>query len=161
MGPYFGASLGSADLSIEVDEEFTYKTDKFTWGLNAGWQITQHFAVEAGYLKPGSIRESAGDDSVTGSFHAWTATLLGSYPMSERWSLYARLGGISATEKYSAVLDGLSYSTSDDTTELLYGVGAGVVVEGARIRFDYSRADFKYGEAGVFSLGVNWFFQPR
>lgn len=156
-GPYIGGLIGSADTSIEVDGDYTYKTDLFTWGAVAGWQINQHFAVEAGYLKPNAIRETFGEDTVTGKLSAWTATALVSMPLSERWSIHARIGGIVATEKYSAVIDGLSYSYSDDTSEILYGAGIGVIVEGARIRLDYQRADFDYGKVGVISLGVNWF----
>jgi hypothetical protein len=156
-GPYFGALLGSADTSIEVDEDYTYNTDLFTWGAMAGWQINQHFAVEAGYLKPNTIRESFGEDTVTGKLTAWTASVLLSMPVSDRWSVYARFGGIVGKEKYSAVIDGLSYAYSDDNAEILYGVGVGVILEGAKVRLDYQRAEFDAGKVGVLSLGINWF----
>lgn len=157
IGPYIGALVGSADTSIEVDEDYTYKTDLFTWGAMAGWQITPHFAVEAGYLKPNAIKESVGEDSLTGKFHAWTATVVLSWPMSERWSVHARAGGIVATEKYSATIDGLNYSYSDDTSEITYGAGISTMWDGARLRLEYQRAEFDYGKVGVISLGINWF----
>lgn len=156
-GPYLGAALGSADISIDVDEDATYKTDKFTWGVNLGWQITPYFGVEASYLKPSTIKEVIGSDSVSGKLSGITASLIGTLPLNERWSVHARLGGIVAKEKYSATISGLSYSYSDDTAELLYGVGAGVIVEGAKLRLDYQRAEFDYGKVGLLSLGINWF----
>jgi hypothetical protein len=157
IGPYIGVLGGSTDLSLEVDEDYTYKTDLFTWGAMAGWQITPHFAVEAGYLKPKSVRETVGEDSVSGRFHAWTATAVLSWPLSERWSVHARAGGIVATEKYSAVIDGLNYSYSDDTSEITYGAGISAMVDGARLRLEYQRADFDYGKVGIISLAINWF----
>lgn len=157
IGPYLGASLGSTDIRLDLGEGDSYSTDKFTWGVNAGWQINQYFGVEAGYMKPRAIKESFGEDSVTGKFSAWSATILATYPLSERWSIHARLGGIVATEKYSGVFDGLGFSYSDDTSEVLYGIGVGVIVEGAKLRLDYQRAKFDYGKAQILSLGINWY----
>lgn len=156
-GPYVGAFGGSTDLSLDIDESSTYKTDLFTWGLVAGWQINPYFAVEAGYFKPNSINESIGADEFSGSFHAWSATALVTYPLSERWSVHARAGGLVATEKYSAFIDGVNYAYSDDTSEFTYGVGVGVIVEGAKIRLDYQRTEFNFGKASVLSIGVNWY----
>src|SRR5690606_8038496 len=76
-GPYLGVALGSADISIDVDDEYTYKTDRFTWGAHLGWQITPHFGVEAGYLKPSTIKEDIGPDSVSGKLSGITASLIG------------------------------------------------------------------------------------
>jgi hypothetical protein len=160
-GPYIGVLLGSSDLSIEVDEDYTYKTDKFTWGAMAGWQITPMFAVEAGYLKPNAILESVGDDTVTGRLSAWTATAVLSWPVSERFAIHARAGGIVATEKYSAFVDGLNYSYSDDTADIIYGAGISTMWDGARVRLEYQRAEFDYGKVGLISLGINWFLRPE
>lgn len=157
VGPYIGASLGSTEITLDLGDGESYSTDKFTWAIDAGWQINPYFAVEAGYVKPRALRESAGADFVTGKFSAWTATVLATYPLNERWSVHARLGGIVATEKYSGEIDGLGFSYSDDTSELLYGVGVSVIVEGAKLRLEYQRAKFDYGKAEILSLGINWF----
>lgn len=65
-----------------------------------------------------------------------------------------------ATEEYSATFNQSPIGRfSDRTTEVLYGGGLGVIVEGARVRLDYQRAEFDYGKVGVVSLGIVWFLR--
>jgi hypothetical protein len=164
-GPYIGLLAGSTNISREVTDDYTFKTDKFTWGAVLGWQLHPNLAIEAGYLKPKNITESANDGTnsaqVTAKFSGWTATAVVTWPLSDLWSVHARLGAVRATEKYSATVNGDSGSFSDDTTEILYGAGVGVMVEGARVRLDYQRAKFNYGKVGILSLGINWFLPNR
>lgn len=161
-GPYIGLLGGTSDISREVTEDYTHKDDKFTWGASLGWQFTSNLAAEIAYLKPGnlSLTEIDGEDvySVTGKLHGFSANAILSLPFADRWSVHARVGAVRAREKYRASVNDETVGTfSDTTTEVIYGGGIGVIIEGARFRLEYQRAEFEAGKIGLISLGINWF----
>lgn len=166
MGPYAGVLAGTSAISRDLvvgGEDVSYKQDKFTWGALLGWQFHPNLAVELGHLSPARLSESVefGADTYDARMKAtgWAASALLSYPFAQRWSVHGRLGALRAIEKYSVSLDGTRVgSEKRRSTDLLYGVGVGVMIsEAARLRLDYQRAEFDAGDVGAISVGANWF----
>lgn len=144
-GPYVGASLGAGVSALKkggIDSAVgaqglqvssgTSDTQNTAYGLNLGYRLSPHAAVELGYVNLGkygyqSNLASAANQAVTGEFEAQGATLagVGILPLSHGLSLYGKLGLIQAHTKLSAVgSPGVATSnTSHDSTGTLSGAG--------------------------------------
>lgn len=79
------------------------------WGANLGYRFGPYFALEGGYADLGkSSYTSAATvpavDSLQGNFkaHAWWFAPVGSYPLSDRWSLLGKAGLTRVTANMSA-----------------------------------------------------------
>lgn len=128
-GFYAGAGYTYVDADgVEFD----------TINLIAGYDFTQFLAVE------GEALIGLGDENV-GGVDASLEYALGlygkaQYPLNEQFSLFARVGYVTAEVEASA--GGLSASDSEDG--FAYGVGAEFAFAGPNaVRFDYTRYDFE------------------
>lgn len=163
LGAYGGVLVGSANVKRDIDEDLTYKTDKVSVGAMLGWQVTQNFGLEASYVQPKKIRESAtfeGDAyTLVGKLSGLTASFIVSLPVTDVVSFHARAGAVRAKENWSASINGSGAgSFSDTTTEPIYGGGIGFGMNGARLRIEYQRAKFDAGELGLASVSIAYFF---
>jgi OmpA-OmpF porin, OOP family len=103
-GFYAELALGNADnkSSINVyengeqDESFSISKSSNSYGIRAGYQIGQNFAVELGLQENGSIKYTEVDEFGTYSDKIGTSStnigIKGILPVGETFSLYARLG---------------------------------------------------------------------
>ena len=145
-GWYVGGSIGQSDLDIDKDT---------AWKISAGYQLNRNLSVELGYTNLGEVSESA--FGATASFEATAFEVIGLYkfPVANQLSIYG-LAGIAMVEGEATVsIPGLgSQSTSDDSTELTFGVGAQYDFSrnmGARLQWQRYGAD---EDIDVISVGV-------
>jgi OOP family OmpA-OmpF porin len=113
-------------------------------GANVGYRLNRNFALEGGYIDFGKFDFNAaanapGADTIQGDYkaHAWSFSAVGTAPIDNRWSLYAK-GGVTrtsadlsassatgATAPAGASASGtgalLGVGTSYDFTRSLYG----------------------------------------
>lgn len=106
---YAGVDLGATKLgSWSAQNESSY-------GVFAGYNINQNFAVEAGWRRLYDAKGmgwSRGDQT--------SLSLIGSVPLADKLSIYGRLGASYLDSKYSYLDGGGFHST---TTTAAYGVG--------------------------------------
>ena len=151
-GFYVGALAGSTEFNLQG---FDYSRSEFTWGLFTGWQFNKYFAAELGYYKPGDINESF-DETITAKnkTHTIATTLIGSYPLNDRWSVFARIGAGFLDVNSTVTYEDDSQSNSGSSTNLLYGGGVEFALQRVRLRLEYERVDADFPRISMISLGV-------
>lgn len=145
------------DIGLDVlDGSSETSEDGFTYGIIFGYQILEFLAVEAAYVDlgdfeyKGSALVSDGVSTVdlnaqiTGESSGPTLSVLGILPVfGSGWELYGRagvyFGGNDAELRLAA--DGISESFSDssNSTEFLWGVGAGYTRGDWTVRLDFQQ----------------------
>lgn len=150
-GIYLGASVGQSSLDID---DFDYDADATGYKIIAGWRFLDWLAVEGNFVDFGS-----GDDNVLGNRVETEAdgvslALVGFLPVGPV-DLFARVGAIDWSADLSSPGVGRS---SDDGTDLAYGVGAQFRVWSLSLRAEYERFDISDADADLISVGVTWTF---
>lgn len=164
-GPYFGPLFGQADLTRDLDSFTSVKQDKFTWGINLGWQVHQNMAFEFQYLKPQKLSTqldvSGFTWDITEAFNGMSFSALPSWPISDRVAIFGRVGALRVEDKVRLWIDGeYQGQGSENYTELLLGGGISAYVDRGQVRLEYMRAKFDAGKVGLLALSVNWFLSP-
>lgn len=148
--PYIGANIGQADYDIGGFDDPT------SWTILAGYNINEYFAAEISYTDFGEA-----DDDIT---PIWTidadavaAALVATYPINEKFGVFAKLGAIS----WDATLEEQGYGeiASDDGTDLLYGFGLRYAISPAvDIVGQYLIADVDEDDISNLTIGLNYNF---
>lgn len=154
-----------------------------SFGAFAGYRILPYLAVEAEWMTLGTGKYEARGDVTDGTttdtlrFDAETdskgvsASALGIWPINRSWDVYARLGMIFATTTLTAHARTSSASfndnVSEDTQDMLYGVGASYRYSGTwSVRLDYQHFDGlgdsnTTGESNVDRIAASWVYTFR
>jgi len=158
-GPYLGASAGQSKFDTDCSSFFSCDRKDTGWKIYGGAKVNDIFGWEAGYTDFGKIAASGGETE------AWAANLsaLIGVPIGDRFSIFAKGGGLYGRTDVSA-----SPSTLFDTGHKsgwgwTYGVGASVGLTptlSARVDWDRYKLDFANGRSDVdmLSAGVQFRF---
>ena len=144
------------DIGLDVlDGRSETSEDGFTYGIILGYQILPYLAVEAAYVDLGDFEYKGNalvTDGVTtaelgaqltGESSGATLSALGILPLVSGWEVYGRagvyFGSNDAEVRFTA--DGISESASDssNSTEFLWGVGAGYTRGDWTVRLDFQQ----------------------
>jgi len=146
-----------ADVGLAViDGQSETSEDGFTYGIILGYQILPYLAVEAAYVDLGDAEYKARgvvtDGVTTAEMNAQltaessgpTVSVLGILPVfASGWEVYGRAGVYFASNDVAAsvAIDGISESASDssNSTEFLWGVGAGYTRGDWTVRLDFQQ----------------------
>lgn len=170
------AGLGVVDVTSSLDDSGT------GFGLAGGYQVNENFAAELALVDLGDLSYSA-EGTVTDGVDVFDTTfgleqsvsgavfsVLGIWPVAERFALFARVGLalMSVDAEASVSIDGESAadSASTDRSNMMYGAGADLSL-GSRfgLRLEWNR----YAEVGsedllgdtdidLISLGLRYSF---
>lgn len=105
-----------------------------------GYQLNQNWAIEGGYVNLGKYKLSGA--GVTGSISGKgvQASVVGTLPLSNSFSLFGKVGAIHLSEKGSIVGGGLTESVSEKETKATYGAGVQLRLgESASVRAQYEK----------------------
>jgi OmpA-OmpF porin, OOP family len=140
-GFYLGAKVGQSKLKGACDPTpgitLTSCDDKDTaWGVFAGYQVNRYFGVETGWTDLGEASASAPvlgfPVNVSVSAKGWELVGVGSIPLSEQFSAYAKAGAYRWRVKGNVAVAGIgSASVSESGTDFTYGLG---------LRFDFTKS---------------------
>jgi OmpA-OmpF porin, OOP family len=164
-GWYAGVSMGQSEIKdgctgvapgISCDDKDT------AWKIFGGYQLNRNFSAELGYSNLGEAKASAGGVNASVEATAWDLVGVGSFPVTNQFSVYGKLG------VYRAETEGRSnvgVSADETNSGLTYGFG---------VRYDFTRnlgvrAEWqRYGDVGggsigesdvdIMSIGVIWKF---
>lgn len=146
-----------------------------TWSVLAGYRFLRFAAVELAYHDLGTLHEywpsrtigplrSLEVKSAMESTGA-TLSLLGQLPLTDRWSVHLRAGGLFADQEVSRRIESSYFNESYDSEVFLYGIGTQLDF-GAHwtVRLDFQRYDDVgkgngIGEADVDSLTLGVLFR--
>ncbi|RUO25985.1 hypothetical protein CWE09_04455 [Aliidiomarina minuta] len=132
------ASIAESDITADLfaagfeTTEFSENDRDFGFKLFGGYQFNPNFAVEGGYFDLGSFDYTANtnpDGSLSGAlkFSGWNVDLVGMLPLSDRSSLFARIGVHNGRTKASFESSGaVNVQTSEyRSREVDYKIGVG------------------------------------
>lgn len=142
-GMYVGVNLGQN----KYDDSTMTKTTSNAVGVLGGYTFSKNFAAEAAYISLGSLELSPG---FTVKTTALSLSGVGSFPISDQFSLFAKLG----LAQTKADITSLPSETKSGAT---FGIGGQYNVTSAiGIRLGYDR--YKVGEqnsidANITSIG--------
>ncbi|RUO69298.1 OmpA family protein [Pseudidiomarina salinarum] len=184
-GWYLGAGGGPARATIAKDEiiadlansgfetsVFRFDDREFGYKIFAGYKFNQHFALEGGYFNLGEFNYTAttvpaGTKTGELDFRGWNLDLIGMYPLTERSSLFARIGAHNSKSTVDFVGTGAVnvFTPHYQKTSTHYKVGAGYqyqVNDSVALRFEVERyrMDDAVGNRGDIDLySVNVLFR--
>jgi len=203
LGFYVGFLYGDASKEFEVEpftayasnvyaaldhssdlRTFSTDSDGETYGFLAGYRLTQHIAIEGGYMYIGkqSYRETSsgfffpdGEDpvpeewglSLTSRTTGFALSALGILPISYSWELYARAGVLIGSSTMSlwastpSLPGAVENRENESSTDWLAGAGISMsLAEVYTLRAEFTRvfdagADvFGEADADVVSIGL-------
>ena len=109
---YIGGTVGQSTLKGSCSGVDGCDNTDTAWRILGGYQFNRYFAVELGYHDFGKASGSLGDTKAK----AWEVVGLASYPLTNEFSIYGKLGG------YNGKLEA---PNGDETTnQVTYGAGA-------------------------------------
>lgn len=120
---YAGAKAGWASLRHGLNQ-YQYEGDgsivgkakinSVSYGVFGGYQITDHFAIEAGYefFGRGKVKEFAGGEKRT-TAHGSSLSLKASYPVLDNLDIYARAGAALVRVDYKDDTGGETHKFND------------------------------------------------
>jgi hypothetical protein len=158
-GIYLGASVGQSSVQYDDNiggQNLNFDASATGFKAIAGWRFLDWVAVEANYVDLGS-----GDDNVLGEriesdVNGVSLSAVGFVPIGPV-DLFARVGAVNWNADLAA--PNLGVSSSEDGTDLTYGVGAQFRVWSLSIRGEYEVFDISDADTvDMFSIGVTWTF---
>jgi len=135
---YAGISLGRSSASATSNAVLTKSTDTVA-GILVGYQFNRNWGIEAQYTGLGKFAgtHTAPAATFSGKTDALSLTALGILPVSDRFSIYGKLGIARAKTSASSVPAQLTGATRSAGT---YGLGAQFNVNGSvGIRIGWDR----------------------
>lgn len=153
-GFYVGAGLGRSEARDFCSIGGACDSKDMSWNLFAGYQLNRHFAIEIGYSNLGEASSSGFVGGVSTTVVTETTAFelvgVGSVPMTDNFSIYAKLGMFRYDSDGSAT-GGLAGTSGDKGTEFTFGFGA----EYAFARNFAARLEWqRYLEVGSGILGI-------
>lgn len=123
-----GAFARRYDLSVpSATSSDAAKGTSVSGALRLGYELDEHWAVEAGYVNHGKpdygYRLGTQDGRLTSHGHSWLLAGRGTLPLNERFALVGRLGLANNHSRLTGTGDAASRAVSGSTTALYASVG--------------------------------------
>jgi len=155
-GRYSGIAVGESGIKVD-NSGFNESDVGFKWF--GGIMVTPNFGLELAYIFGGTLDSSSGPVRSVES-NAFTIEGVGSIPLGEKFSLYAK-AGIGFYDAYVATRVGAYYSNSDE--DFIYGVGGSLALNKKfELRLEWQDLGFSTsaykGDYSMLSLGFAYRF---
>ena len=149
-GFYVGGSFGAGEATLSTNTQFADPDDRLYLAKGfGGYRVNDFFAVEASLLGASNGDYYDGfDDDVDVSFSALTGSFLGIIPATEKFELYAKVGGYIGESDVGNSFLFFGSGNDEDESGLVWGAGAFINV-GSRNQFTI-RVDYEQFETDVF-----------
>jgi len=153
-GFYAGAGIGQATVK---DDESGFDDSDMAFKVFGGYSFTENWAAEVAYFDGGSPSENFDfGPGLSGKLDAEVTGLnfsfVGSLPVSETFSVFAKLGYAAYDVKVRAHASGFSDSASDSSNDMSYGLGAAFGFGQFELRGEYEAVNVSGGDFNVLSI---------
>ena len=165
---FVGGSFGQSDIDEEITtaliDSGTVDAKDTGWKIFGGYMFNRHFGVEAAYLNLGEVSYSGtfGGLPVTGGkveLTGFNIAALGSYPLSEQFSVFGKLGLFIWDAEASDTTGGAPFSATADGTDLSFGVGVNYnFTRNLGLRAEWEMFKTDEADATLLSIGAVWRF---
>jgi OOP family OmpA-OmpF porin len=117
---YLLGDVGQGKMEVDVGNDYTFNKTSTTYSLGVGYNFNQFFAAELAYRDLGSVtdRGSFSDGGVyrdKQSATAFQASVVGSLPISDEFSLFGRVGVAKIDVDYDSIETGGSVEPWSDS----------------------------------------------
>jgi len=162
--PFLGASLGQSDIGSEITARLITsgpvdgKDGAFK--LFTGYRFNPYVGIESAYVHLGDVTYSGrfGAQPVSGGkveATGFNLALLGSYPLAQELSLFAKLGIFIWEWRASDTTSGQPFSTAEDGADLSFGVGLSYsFARKWALRGEWERFKLDEVDADLLSIGL-------
>ena len=155
---YIGGNVGRTDYG-SCPSSASCDTRDTGYRLYGGYQFHPNIGVELGYVDLGKATANVGGLGGDVKADGWTAHVVGSIPVWNRFALFGRVGAIHGESKTGGAFG----SHKDRGTDLAYGAGVrfgvtnnlDVSAEWDRFRFDTTNRD---ADVDLISVGLRFKF---
>lgn len=152
----FGLGVGKA--TIEADD-VDIEGKSTAWEVFGGFELNQYVAFEVGYIDGGSADDSFDGFTVRADTTAIAGSVIGSMPVNDSFSIYARAGYMHWKSEQALIEDGVTLATDDfDGNDPFFGAGLAALVDTALVRLEYRIADLDDTDLSLISLAIAWRF---
>jgi OmpA-OmpF porin, OOP family len=165
---FVGGSLGQSDIADDITRRLITSglvDGKDTaFKLFSGYMFNRHLGVESAYVNLGEVSYSGefSGDLVTGGkveVTGFNIAALGSYPVTEQFSVFGKIGLFIWEWTASDTTAGLPFSTKDDGTDISFGLGVGYnFTRNLGVRAEWERFKLDDVDADLLSIGIVWGF---
>ncbi len=169
---YVLGDVGQGKMDVDVGNDYTFSKTSTTYSFGVGYDINKFFAVELAYRDLGSVtdRGSYTDAGVQYNYRdktsatALQASVVGSLPISDEFSLFGRVGVGRIDADYDSVETSNTGSWSDSGSESktrgLLGVGASYkITPEIALRAEYNQyAKWDDTKLSAFTIGATYHF---
>lgn len=159
-GFYLGADLGRSNASVDV-QGTSFDNHDTAWGVHGGYKFSPYLAAEIGYRDFGKFDETFSNiANVSVKAHAVEASVIGSYPFTESFNVYGRLGvaSVKATADFNVL--GSNESLEKTETKAVFGIGAQYAInKNFSLRTEYTQySEIEDVKLSSFTIGANYSF---
>ena len=156
-GFYLGAGFGTTKLNDDSFDGVDLDDSDTGFKVFGGYSFNQYFAVEATYFDFGEASGSFDDFGGTTKFDVgvsgFAASAVGTLPVSDMFSLFARLGYASYDVDAHVNIVGVgSGSASQSESDMIYGGGAMLSFGQFGVRAEYEAINVDQGDANMISI---------
>ena len=158
-GLFVSASVGGAELSESFDG-FDVDADSTAYRFSVGWRFNDYLAIDGGYQNFGRFDQTFDDmgtpTDLSLKADGFTLGAIGSLPLSDRFSLFARAGAYFWDG--DADINNVS-AASPEETNIYYGVGVRfALTEKFSVTADGSSYDLDGTDSTFLSVGLDYRF---
>ena len=149
-GFYVGGAFGAGDATLSANSEFADPGDRLYLAKGiGGYRVNDFLALEGSLLGASNDDFDDGfDDDVDVNFRALTTSLLGIIPATEKFALYAKVGGYIGESDVGDSFLFFGSGNDEDESGLMWGGGA-FINAGSRNQFTI-RVDYEQFETDTF-----------
>lgn len=165
---FVGGSFGQSDIDEEITtgliDSGTVDGKDTGWKIFGGYMFNRHFGVELAYVNLGEVSYSGtfGGAPVTGGkveVTGFNIAALGSYPISEQFSVFGKLGLFMWDAEASDTTGGVPFSDTADGTDISLGIGISYnFTRNLALRAEYEMFKPDVADANLLSIGAVWKF---
>lgn len=152
---YAGFSFGQSRYRDNVNGTISNNTRTPGWKVYSGYQINKYLGVEGGFANLNDMTAYTVTSRVNTNADAWTLAAVGSYPLTSKLSVMAKLGAAYVlTSTNTRVGAGLTQRTGDDSYQPYYGVGAKyALLNNVDLRAEWERFDLDHYNIDLMTAG--------
>lgn len=153
-GWYAGFNFGQSryrDLGVS-----TANTRTEGWKVYSGYQFNKYLGVEGGYANLNDFTATTATARIETESNAWALSAVGSYPLTDKFSVMARLGAAYVlTSTSTKVGTALAQRSGDDGYQPYYGLGVKyALLDNIDLRAEWERFDLDDSNIDLMTAGV-------
>ena len=149
-GFYVGAGIGKSE--VEVDDA-GFDGDDTSFKIFAGYAFNTNLALEGAYFDGGTADESFGPGVVEAEISGFNASVVGSIPLADAFTLFGRIGFASYdVDVTGRIGNNTVASISDSDEDLSYGFGGAFNISKFQLRAEYESIDASGGSFNTISV---------